>query len=468
MSSFGGLSVAWTGLVAARAGMDTIGQNIANSATEGYTRQRVQTAANPALPGAGLFDTAARPGMGVSVTGIARLGDALSDARVATAASHTGFAEVTSQVMDAVEATLREPGENGMAAQLSEFWAAWQNMANRPGDTAAGGQLVETGNALSGRLAQGYAETSSQFSQVRTQLQGTVQQINTLAGQVAQINDQVRQVQAAGGTANELLDTRTLLTTQLATLTGASVVLQNDGTASVLVGGNPLVEGSHVHELVASGAITLADASTSPVMVAWASNPGVSAGITSGRLAAGLSALAATGPIVTASTTYNAIATQLATTVNAVHTTGATPSGVTGLAFFSLDPLVPPALGLGVVPTDATEIAAGTPGAGGGNGSVADQIASLGLSDTGVNQTWSDFVVSVGIQARRATDQEKVTGLALDAATALQKSQTAVDLDEETANLLTYQHAYQGAARVLTAIDEMLDVLINRTGLVGR
>ena len=61
-----------------------------------------------------------------------------------------------------------------------------------------------------------------------------------------------------------------------------------------------------------------------------------------------------------------------------------------------------------------------------------------------------------------------MTGLALDAATALQQSQTGVDLDEETANLLTYQHAYQGAARVLTAIDEMLDVLINRTGLVGR
>jgi flagellar hook-associated protein 1 len=43
-----------------------------------------------------------------------------------------------------------------------------------------------------------------------------------------------------------------------------------------------------------------------------------------------------------------------------------------------------------------------------------------------------------------------------------------VDIDEENVNLLSYQHAYQGAARVLTAVDEMLDTIINRTGIVGR
>jgi len=50
----------------------------------------------------------------------------------------------------------------------------------------------------------------------------------------------------------------------------------------------------------------------------------------------------------------------------------------------------------------------------------------------------------------------------------LQRSNASVDLDEEMTNILAYQRAYQGAARVLTAVDEMLDTLINRTGLVGR
>jgi flagellar hook-associated protein 1 FlgK len=53
-------------------------------------------------------------------------------------------------------------------------------------------------------------------------------------------------------------------------------------------------------------------------------------------------------------------------------------------------------------------------------------------------------------------------------ASTAQTSQSAVDIDEETTNLLMYQHAYQSAARMLTTVDEMLDTLINRTGLVGR
>ncbi|BBE21600.1 hypothetical protein MN0502_04830 [Arthrobacter sp. MN05-02] len=58
----------------------------------------------------------------------------------------------------------------------------------------------------------------------------------------------------------------------------------------------------------------------------------------------------------------------------------------------------------------------------------------------------------------------------MSATTALQQQLGAgsVSMDEEQVNLLQYQHAYQGAARVMTAVDEMLDVLINRMGIVGR
>ncbi len=76
--------------------------------------------------------------------------------------------------------------------------------------------------------------------------------------------------------------------------------------------------------------------------------------------------------------------------------------------------------------------------------------------------------MNVGTQARNATTQATLTSATLTTATTAQSSQNAVDLDEETTNLITFQHAYQGAARMMTAIDEMLDVLINRTGLVGR
>ena len=74
----------------------------------------------------------------------------------------------------------------------------------------------------------------------------------------------------------------------------------------------------------------------------------------------------------------------------------------------------------------------------------------------------------IGSQSKAATTQANVSASAASAATTAQNSQSGVDLDEETANLVVFQHAYQGAARAMTAIDEMLDTLINRTGLVGR
>jgi flagellar hook-associated protein 1 FlgK len=270
-----------------------------------------------------------------------------------------------------------------------------------------------------------------------------------------------------------MLDRRAQLTTTLANLTGATVVDRADGSADVLVGGNPLVTGSKTHTLVLTGANKLVDANSSTVQLEWANRPGSSAELSGGALAAAVAALgpgtaSSGGSIVSAAATYNALATQLATQVNAIHSTGATSTGVTNLDFFSFSAGLPAALGLTVIPTDVTGIAAATPSMGGLDGSMADKIAALGTSPTGPDAAWSDFVVRVGIATAKATDQASTSTQAAASANAKLLSETSVDMDEETTNLITYQHAYQGAARVMTAIDEMLDTLINRTGLVGR
>ncbi|MCU1577836.1 MAG: flagellar biosynthesis protein FlgK [Rhodoglobus sp.] len=473
MSTFGGLSTAYTGLTAARAGIDVVGQNIANVNTEGYTRQRVSTSANPALAGIGPLDTLFRGGTGVTVDGITRLGNALLDTRVRATASSSGYADVASSTMDSIEATMHEPGDTGLASTLHDFWAAWQNVANNAAQPAAANVLLESAATLASRIGQAYSETAEQWSTVRSQADGIVTQVNALATQVAALNDQVRQVTATGGSANELIDQRAVLTTKLASLAGATVIDRADGSADVLVGGNPLVTGGTARSLVITGASRLGDANADPVTIEWSHRPGESADVSGGQLAATVAALSpgtatSGGSIVSAAEAYNALATQLATTVNTVHATGATPSGVTGLAFFSFDASKPAALGLTVVPADASTIAAGIPGAGGASGGIADAIAALGGSATGPDAAWSAFVVRVGIDTRRAADQADAATTAAASATSRQLSETSVDMDEETTQLLTYQQAYQAAARVMTAIDQMLDTLINRTGMVGR
>ena len=72
------------------------------------------------------------------------------------------------------------------------------------------------------------------------------------------------------------------------------------------------------------------------------------------------------------------------------------------------------------------------------------------------------------MRTRAAEQRATVLEASRASAENLQLSATSVDLDEESVNMLAYQRAYEGAARVLTALDEMLDTLINRTGVVGR
>ncbi len=78
------------------------------------------------------------------------------------------------------------------------------------------------------------------------------------------------------------------------------------------------------------------------------------------------------------------------------------------------------------------------------------------------------MVVAVGVQVQAAVRRSATQDDVLAQARAAQTSVSGVDLDEEMTNLVMAQRAYEGAARVMTAVDQALDTLINRTGLVGR
>jgi flagellar hook-associated protein 1 len=466
-STFGLLSTASTALAAARAGTDVVGQNIANAATDGYVRQRVDVSSIGAVQN-GLLSNGVHVGGGVAVNGVVRLADPLLDARVQTTSSVNGFWTVQSGAMSTLETSLNEPGSSGTSAALQKFWAAWQDMGSHAGAAPQAAVLLQTAGQLSATIAAGYRDVVGQWSAQRDQTASTVANVNSLATQVAALNGQIRTTVAGGGNANELLDQRAKLTTQLADLAGATVRDLGNGTVDVVLGGNALVSGTTARSLTLAGTTELAGAGTDPVHVEWADKPGVAVQLDGGRIAGGLAVLSDSGPLVTTANSYSALATSIATQVNAVHSTGATTAGATGLDFFSLTAGVPAAVGLTVVPTDASGIAAGAVGSGALDGSVADRIANLGTGSGSPDAQWSAVVVATGTAAASATTQSSLATAAVTSATSMQASQENVDMDEETTQLLTWQHAYQGAARVLTTIDDMLDTLINKTGLVGR
>jgi flagellar hook-associated protein 1 FlgK len=467
-STFGLLSTAASGLRAARAGMDVVGQNIANLNTAGYTRQRVETSALAPLRGANQIDTAFRVGSGVSIDDVSRLSNTLLERRVQTTLADSGEAYVATTVFATLEAAVAEPGDSGLSAALSGFWSAWQNVASQPTDDSIRGVLLEEAQSLVTRISQSASAVEATWSDVRADLVDSVSEVNELATRFANLNTQITQLAAAGGSTNELLDEQARLAAELATRTGSTLRRHPDGSADVILGGNALVTADTVRRLVVTGGATAGDVATAPVAVEWEHHPGVAVELGGGEMAGRLGALAASGPLRGQLDALDAVAGSLATKVNALHATGATRAGATGLAFFSFTPGVPAAHGLTLVPADVDAIAAATPATGGAGGQVADQIAALREATDGPDAVWNQYVVALGTASRAATSRSTLADQAAAGAQANLQSEAGVDIDEETVSLMTYQHAYQGAARVMTAVDEMLDTLINRMGLVGR
>ena len=475
VSTFGGLSTAYSGLNAARLGLDVVGQNMTNASTAGYTRQRINTSAVGALALVGpLAGGAPAVGQGVFINGVDRIGDAFLDARVRSTAATAGNLAVQSNSLTNVQAALNEPGANGLSAQLQQFWSAWGDVQNAPGDAAPAGVLIQKATQITNQIAAGYKDVDAEWSNSRSKLSGMVDELNSSGQQVAALNAQIRTTLQAGGSANELIDQRNALTTNIAALTGGAVRDLPDGTQEVLVGGNALVSGDKFHALALTGSTNMAGAATNPLALQWVDRPTLPVSVESGEIAGELSILAPAngtgtgGAIAEAAQGYNDFATYLANAVNTVHAGGATPTGATGLNFFGVSATGPAALGLSVIPTDANGIATGTPGAGPLDGSNADKIAALGSATNSPDSVWTSFVTKIGTVTKSVTAQATLADTAAKTASQAQLSSASVDMDEENVNMMTFQTSYQGAARVMTSIDEMLDTLINHTGIVGR
>ncbi len=163
----------------------------------------------------------------------------------------------------------------------------------------------------------------------------------------------------------------------------------------------------------------------------------------------------------------DAVAAKL-TAVNGVLATGYDQTGAAGTALYGGSS----ARTITVVLTDPARLAAaanppqGTDAS--ADGKIADQIADLGKQAGGPDATYRDMITALGIASRGATGAATTASTVLGQVDQARLSVSGVSLDEEMTNLLVFKQSYAAAARVVTALDEMLDVLINKTGLVGR
>ncbi|MGJ7441895.1 flagellar hook-associated protein FlgK [Aquipuribacter sp. MA13-6] len=464
MSSFAGLHTALSGLVAQRYGLDTTGANVANANTPGYSRQRVvMDPTNPTSTGAALFSRWDGPGTGVRVTDLQRVTDELVATRVRTERSTAQFMDVERTAYARLEVSLGEPGDTGLTSRLSTMWASFQDLANNPGSEAARTQVLQAARGVTDSLGAAAAGVDQAWNDQHSALRLAVEEVNNTSAAVGELNAAIREATAAGKAPNELLDQRDALVVRLSELTGGTVRTGELGTVDVFVGGTAIVRGERSTPLAvgAGGADDLA-AVRAGGAVGVTGLAGSAVDVPGGRIGAVLVGLNTTWPGVMDS--LDATAADVATQVNAVHVTGAGLDGVDGREFFTGTT----AAGLTVAVTDTDHVAAALPGSGPLDATVADRLGRIGQQVGSPDSGWRRFVADVGAQTQAANRRSTAQAVVVGDVMAARESVSGVDIDEELTNMVMFQRAYEGSARMLTAVDQALDTLINRTGLVGR
>jgi flagellar hook-associated protein 1 FlgK len=451
-SSFGG---ALSALRYNRVAMDVASSNVANANTEGYTRRMAvaQATGAPAVPA--LWSRWNGSAGGVEVGGIERMVDPLLDARARQEQASLSFLDTRAASLVRFETTLGEPGENGVAAALSAFKQGWHDVANNPGDEAARSQLLGRAETLQAAITSQGNAVATEWADQRIRIDAVATQVIVLAADLAKLNLSLKSAHNAGTDAGTLLDQRDQLTLQLAELTGARVDVKDDTSVVVSIGQQVLVEDATSATMTVTGSPNLAGAAAQPMGVSVGGAPVTIAGGLSGQAGGALQLLTVDLPDYQAK--LDTFVATLATDANAQHQQGEDLDGNPGVALFRGTT----AATLEVVVTDPRMVAAATPGQGRLDAGNATTLATMDLGAGQYRSLVTNFGVSVS-SARRVADNQTVLAAQVNAS---RESLSGVSIDEEMVNLLAAQRAYEGAARVITTLDSVLDTLINRTGL---
>jgi flagellar hook-associated protein 1 len=458
-SSFGSINTALTSLYAQRRALDVTGQNIANANTEGYTRQRVEMQSQVGSISPALYAKTDGLGTGVAVSDVQRLRDQYLENRGRT--EHANSAYLTSQTAAyaAIEDVFAEPGSTALQAQLHDMWDAWGDVANNPQLPAARAALIQQSKTVADGLNYSHNALASQWGQTRKELSAYVDEVNTAAKTIAQLNDSIVQAKANGLTVNELEDRRDLQVMSLAKLAGATAQVRPNGAMDVYIGNSTLVSEFTTRDLEVVGAGQMDQRTLDPVEVRWVDSE-TPAGV-GGTMGSMFDTITTIIPKI--SDALDEVARTLAAKVNTAHNGAFRPDGTPGGDFFSGT-----TAGTIEVAIDFPAQVAAAAVAGKIDGSVADTLAGTVTAADGPDLLYQSMIGDLGVAAQASSRRTEIQATVTEQVDASREAQSGVNLDEEMTNLLTYQRGYEAASRVLTTIDSMLDQLINRTGLVGR
>jgi flagellar hook-associated protein 1 FlgK len=505
MSIFGTLGIGKLGLLAQQRAIQVTSNNIANVNTPGYTRQRPVFV--PLAPNSAPLDFPS--GAGVDVPRAQRLVDEAVDAQLQRERSAQGFDVEREAGLARVESAFQELGGSGISAALTQLFGAFSELAASPADSTARQQVVQSAVSLVNLIREADQRLAQLQADANARIVQGVREINDIAADIAELNAQIfaKEATGEGVVASALRDARGQLLEQLAERIDFTSFERSDGQIAVFVGGGfLLVDSEQAAQLEARpgapGGAGFVDVYQN---MGGSQNGPITGRISSGTLGAAIDLRDAALPSYRQA--LDELAFTLADRVNALHypqPAPALPAGAFGLVddqqrrFFidASQPAVPQGAALAQVAgaagnlaihpdllADARHVAAGGAslgagqGAAPGDGRVAAALGELAVAvapfyATGdaagapsapaasLGDFFDDLSGRLGaelLSTRRALAQEELIVAQLEER---RGALSGVSLDEEVANLVRFERAYQASARVIQTADNLLGMLL--------
>lgn len=483
MSTFGNvLSVARNAIAAQQAAMQVVSHNIANAQTEGYSRQRVEMQPNYplVLPFGSL-------GTGVSIADVTRARDALLDGSFRRDTSSTEGFGMRHDLLSEIEGIFNEPSEGSLAASLDAFWNSWSDLSNNPGNPVMQGVVKQRGAQVAYTFNSYTTRVNELVSRTRDRLASAVDEVNSLATRIATLNGEINAAEASGNQAPDLRDARDKLADQMAALGVSRAEPQADGSLSIYIGGMAIVSGN------ASKPVEVRPGSTLTIGLVGDADPLINV---TGPLASMLDFINVDAAGIQGK--LDELARGLVNGVNEYHAAGWTAAGdalgnsnwnpangPTGsrVNFFDAASLTAGTMRLSdEVLADATVIASGDVQNAPGNNSIALAIGAL-RDDSGMDalrvrmganfatqigfavgttygEHYRQTVSDLGVQVADADRQHTVFDTLATQSDHRRTAVSGVSIDEELTRMMQYQQAYVAATRIVNAVDEMMQSLI--------
>ncbi len=440
-------SSAVSGLHGASAGIAATSHNVANATTPGFSRRSAKVVTERPLVGNLVL------GQGVDIQGFDRATNERLVEQQIDAESDAASASSMGDGLRALEAYFDPIGGGGPRSALDGFYDSLSTAARDPGDPALRREVIASGDALARTLNRTSSALTAAADAHTRDIELGVKDVNALMEEVAAINVEIV---AAGGPlrSGDMADRRDQLMREAGAIAGIELDIQPDGTAVGRLGGHVVVSGADVRPIgvESDGSLSV------PV-----GNGSVSVdGLLGGTLGGLVAAREVTRDL---QSDLNTAVDAMAAAFDATHSAGFDRSGTPGGAMFAI---ADPAASAGTITfaiSDPSELAfAADPTAHAGDAGNLESLIGLENQLLVGGSSVSDAMGALSSRlggAIRAADADRTHSdavlLDLDE---LNASLSGVDLDEEAANLLTYQAAYQASAKVIQTADQLMGVLM--------